>query len=528
MKQETPLIHQCISIKRLFFVGLYFYLSSSTSAYAQNGAIKATIRDGLPLQLDVSSQQLLSETGIQRSQLEALAETINSYQSDRNESLGIQVGTDLNNTPILKSNPRASANEISITQSALIELTKKYELNTPQDNQNLELSIERKLSGQGIHEKEVKNFSHSKGETFQTVDPINGETSPEETQRINNICPDPNINCIINSVIIDSSGLGDSVTAPPPDHIPANLAQCRDAMTKFRLLHLSLGSHSAPEEISKDAEIWMAAEEFEEQCLEKPTYTDNVSVIKFTHEGNDPYCSAFRIGPKQFVTAIHCFLENGRLDLTKASDSSLYLLDKPDEGVAFDITQESIDNFNTRFNGRVPNNQVPAYRDFLILNTETFDDKSEANFDSIIATPIIGQRVLLPGYFAFHSERKTSPSNWIKGIRSTKTLEKNYCKLYDVSKSNSGAGCLIHRCQAIGGYSGSPILQEQNDGTLALVGIHVRGAGNYKKHCPGEFSINKIATGNSNEPITSFANIAVFAKKELLVKSGWNNNGADL
>ncbi|HCE4575637.1 hypothetical protein ACEWAS_05770 [Vibrio parahaemolyticus] len=510
----------------LFSFGLSSLLLTSAEVNATEDKIQVTFQDNVPQLLDQNSKRLLVESGVPREKLDIIANSIQSYQLQRKESLGIQISTDFNRTPVFQSNSQIGGNVLSISPSTVAELADKYGLSSPHDAQIIESDIEKALFGFGFHSTEIERFRRLSETIFRTVNPLVRDVKQGDIKIINSLCPTDERICYVGKAVVNTEQLYVAVQSPDENALTDELNDCRTDQLLFDGLHTGLGSHNSPQEVPVDAAIWEAGKQFDKSCLEKVQVIEKLAVIKREDYPNDPVCGAYRVGPTQFVSALHCFQTDGRIDQMKVMKSSIFMTDNPTRPVSFTIANETLLKFNREYRGRVKAD-MPAHRDLAILDTEVFDDIGYERFENVIAEPIVGEKVVIPGYFSYHKDRKTNPSAWVEGIRTTRSIGDGYCLIYDRSFSRSNTGCLIHRCQAIGGYSGSPVLQEQPDGTQALVGVHVRVGGDYNKHCPQGFEIQQTINPNNNsgKPLSLFGNIAVTTTENLLIASGWNKRG---
>jgi hypothetical protein len=465
---------------------------------------------------DGNSSGLLKDFNIDQGRLERVLGAMHSYQSERGEALGIEITNDFYKPFSLKARPDLGPREFAISPGIFAELEETYGLSNDTGVLELENDITRNFGGKGVHTTEVEKLWGKMDDVLQTIDPAPNSASPIKIATIeSNLCPESNGHCSDGSVTYDVPLLTHSIESNSAS--AAVLSECKSSRTAFRDLYRKSGPG-----IATTSPIWRAAAEFDTNCLATVAQQDpkleSFAVIKMASE-TDPYCGAFRIGPRQFATAMHCFLKGGKIDKSKANHSSIYLFGSPASPIAFSISPSSIENFNRFYRNGV--NKIPAFRDLVVLESAVVDQRTDNDFTDIVSEAVIGKRAILPGYFVYHSERRSKPNYWPAGIRSTKVMGNDYCRIYDAAVVGSGAGCLIHRCQAIKGYSGSPLLQETADGKLALVGIHVTGAQNTGKHCPAEFKVDKVSGGTGDDPLTLHANIATLVSTELLINSGW-------
>lgn len=493
---------------------------------AQNAQITGSFDSNFSnFTLDASSVKALRDSGVQKHQLGKIFGDIQTYQKQRGEALGLEILTNFNSDATILPRPGLGPYDITVSTGTLMELDRVYNRSNF-TSKDLTFRLEKYFSGRGVHAKAVESLSFELGDDHQTINPIDGSVSSKELTNIrSNLCPEKNGKCQLGSAYFDGIELVSAIEDNMNNS--ESLSTCSAAMTNFRKLYRTRGSHTDVADIEDNPAIWAAAAKFETDCLEVATRPmiprlANFSIIK-QNAAIAPYCGAFRIGPQQFVSAMHCFLnKRGKIDLRKTENSSIYLLGSPKIPIKFSIAVSSTQQFKRRYPDGIRNeNEIPAIRDFVVLESASFDERTESEFRNIVSAPVIGQNAFLPGYFQYHSDRRSKPNDWPAGIRLTKSIGTSYCRLYDLAETRSGAGCLIHRCQAIAGYSGSPLLQETATGKLTLVGVHVRGARNFEEHCPATFTMEKASGGAGSAPITSFANIATMISTKLLKDSGW-------
>ena len=482
--------------------------------------------------LGKKSLQILKTYDLDQNQLKIIVGEVQSYQEQYGEVLGIEIVAKPNRAPTLIARPDLGPLKFSISKNSLMELEQVYGLSTNFDGPSLTASLAKELAGQGAHSKAVEDILPGSREILNTVNPLDGSVTFTDIEKLlENLCSTASGSCNIGNVVVDVTELPRLVTGKQSSSYEdqsdyKDLSRCKASRDAFQKIYKTKKSRSNVVKIAVNPKIWLAAAEYDSNCLEAVTNPnsrlEHFAIIKQPTD-TDPWCGAFRIGPRQFVSAMHCFLNNrGKVDLEKSNQFSIYLLSKPDNPITFSISAASIQNFKERYpNGVKDPSRLPAIRDFVVLDSALIDNRTDNDFRNIVSKPVIGRNAYLPGYFHYHSERRSKPNDWTAGLRFTKDSGSSYCRLYDVVELPEGPGCLIHRCQAIAGYSGSPLMQETSDGKLTLVGVHVRGAGNFGKHCPGVFSMDKGSGGSGKTPITNFANIATMVSIKLLKQSGW-------
>lgn len=123
--------------------------------------------------------------------------------------------------------------------------------------------------------------------------------------------------------------------------------------------------------------------------------------------------------------------------------------------------------------------------------------------------PIIGESVWVPGYFYVNDVNETFKKNTASDLKYTSILTRSIRYTKDASKCvvlGFNKGCIVHSCQAIGGYSGAPVVsldRSKAGKSLALIGIHSRNQSG-EERCTKELSkpVFNIAASVLNLPIT--------------------------
>ena len=357
----------------------------------------------------------------------------------------------------------------------------------------------------------------------QTVDPIESPSQAQELEQLAPlVCSDGNQPTSCNSETTSFSVSEFAQAVKANTGAPDALSSCAEARTKFRqtietdrnVIRGRVGWRNQPDALN-------AASLFDSECLDDATLIDkevlrNFAVIRMPHS-IAPFCGAYRISPDQFLTAMHCFQKkDGRIARDRLRDAQLFLFDQPTTAIG--IRQDKLPAIEDRSRIHGVRRQIPAIHDFIVLTT----DNSSLPFRPVAIGPNrIGAEAILLGYFHYLPNKIDSASNWVKAIRKTKKLGAGYCRLNDISVDLHGGACISHSCQAIGGFSGSPVLQRDTGGKLVLVGVHVAKAESLEHHCGKDFSIGKLARRPPFQPIKDFSNIAAHISSELLSAAGW-------
>jgi len=193
-----------------------------------------------------------------------------------------------------------------------------------------------------------------------------------------------------------------------------------------------------------------------------------------------PFCGALRLSDQTFATARHCFYDKDRgfarhfLDPSGApapANTMLRLVADPLRN--YQVLEE------------IPLTELPAFgssgrilhrEDYTFLRVEPI----ALPMPAVSAQPVRdGEPLVVLGYYHFHqpqlvlSSAKLPPADepkldWIDGMRWSNAP---LCRL--IARRND---CIFHGCQAISGYSGTPVFVRNSDPGIRIAGLHVAGA----------------------------------------------------
>lgn len=519
---------------QLCFLALTTFCLASPTVYAQQPSHTDVlgIFDSTTSKWSISPASLaeLEQLGIKQNTANAFFKAVEEYQEGHAEKLGIALGVDNSGNLTVNSRNDISTNAVVIAPGEMAILLDDMGGQSSRDALTTAFrgELEDVLGGRGAHNANVESIPLRFGRDFQTVDPVETNISKQELDTLSEVtCGTWGTPCSNDSVEINGSAIKESVQVRSLD-MP-DLVACKTARDKFRQII------EANPETSHSGKEWRslsgagtAAKAFDRACLDPANNIDtevlrNLAVVKVP-DSVVPFCGAYRIGPKQFLTAMHCFQKpNGGVDMERLRKAQLFLYNSPTDAITLDPDSLPSIEDRRRFSGVTK--EIPARRDFVILTAETVDKAGTLAPAPNIGASIIGEPVVIPGYFYYHEQHATSAGDWTKGIRKTKLLGRDYCRIYDVSLEASSGGCLIHRCQVISGFSGSPVLQRDKKGQLYLIGVHVRGASGLDHHCASPFALAQAAgREDSTTPIVGVSNIAALITQELLLQSGWTGN----
>lgn len=522
-----------------------------SSAIAQEGEIIVSFdKEVAAPQLDEEQLERLSDLGLSSADVVGLAEIAREYQAERNEGLGVELDLDRGRFPDLRLRSDLMPGEISITPEFLnAYATESLARQSGQDREALLESVGGGLSdnleGIGAFEAATLVVPRKTG-TDQTVDPTDPGLTDEERERLEEFCrlnPDHCVqpesilsqvtpvtsqsgflNMVSASVFGGPAAVSTSVSAPQrPEELnrfkvnlppilawlksisapPEDLRECADARSAFNEIveRNKQAFQKLDTSWTRISGAKQAARRFDKACLagpeELPDYVAQRLAVVKVGDNPLPECTAFQISPTKFLTAKHCFhdQETGLPNWSALTDSLVFRYADPGKAIAIEpVKRKEIPRTK-------PGQELSSHSDFIVLNTV---DPVEGGGQVSIAPAVLGNEVLIPGYFHFArtSSGSISQSSWRDSMRLTKSVGGGYCRVFDVSARDE-TGCLVHLCQAIPGFSGSPVLQSVPNGAFTLVGLHVRADGNRKRNCPTPFLI-----GN-DRPIVDHGNLAV-------------------
>lgn len=512
-------------------VGLQMALISSKS-FAQvptsSDTIVSLALDNELVGFDALSRKNINDLNIPQKDFQKILSGAQKFQTYRNEALGVELGLDNSDRIILKPRNDLKANQLAIDNGDLISIFEKAKIQADiNQNSTLETYILNELeSSMGDFGANLSRYTNILGNRIQrTIKPISPELPVNTIPVLESLNCSNGIGACSNSMTnINGRLIASVVRADSTDN--TSYKSCADAQLKFR------------ENVEKNPDVrsswpnWRgvsdalsSAIEFENECLTPLTNTtgsigSNLAVLKMPNDP-EPFCSGFRISSNKVITAMHCFIDenSGRKFKKKLKKAEVFLASDPTTPLS--LPADIKDAIHERKYNTVLARQVPAYQDFLVITIDDTNIKTFAFPELRIGELTVGETVSIPGYFIYHSQSYTSPGQWPKFVNSTKPIGFNYCRIYDIAEDNNGNGCLAHSCQALPGYSGSPILQTTTLGEVSLVGLHLRASKDYGHHCPANFAVAKEIGLDPSEPITKFSNLGVRLTEELLTAKGW-------
>lgn len=531
----------------------FYFLAPS--GWSQESGVVISFETGEPeTNLDADQLRELGELGLSNDDLFGIAEIARDYQSLRDEGLGVELNIAGGDVPSLIVQPALRADQVSISADLLAVYGDQNSEGLSEEErtrlfESYRNGLMESLEGNGAFENAAQINPRRTG-TEQTVDPLDPGLTPAERERLQAFCREYPDQCVEPEIEIEApdlpqaGGFGETVASffigdtstsvvslvVKPEELKifkVNLAPIMDWLRQVTEPSEALQACSvARGEFNRIVEkhkpvfekldtSWTkisgavnAAKAFDEACLsgpdELPDYvTERLAVIKL---GNDPlpHCTAFQISPSHFLTAKHCFhnQETGQPAWETLDGSLLYRFAEPGTAIEIEPVRKS----------QIPKTsagvELRSFRDFIVLKSKTAIGSSTP---PELPPAIIGNEVLIPGYFHFArtTNRGLTQSSWRDSIRSTKSIGGGYCRIFDVS-ARGGTGCLVHLCQAIPGFSGSPVLQSSAPNTYSVVGVNVRADGNRRYNCPTPFLIG------DDRPIVDHGNLAALVSETLI------------
>ncbi|MEO1662110.1 MAG: trypsin-like serine protease [Pseudomonadota bacterium] len=439
------------------------------------------------------------------------------YQIDRNEAFGVELSIAPNGEPVLRPDFELGANEISISE----EVLERYrggvvggvrgDDSTPASVEDeITIDLGRSLQDEGAYDASGEYLRPRKGQQ-QTVNPIDTGISTDDELKVEKLCnEDPNV-ClpridgdpgaagilVMPDLIMEAINASKIVTAAE--------TSCVEAQALFRSEVEFDGSNGEDfNDWRNEPQAEILAKNFDDVCLDKAAsidarILDRLAVLKMPNV-ETPFCTAFRTGPATFLTARHCFhdRQRGKAMNDRMKQARVFMYRAPDVAIEIEEVRNS-SGFDT--SGQT-NKEIKSINDFITLKAKA-PDPSVSNL--AISAPVIGAELVIPGHYIFADRRGVSvgPTTWQSEIRTSRRLAGGYCRIYDYSESTSGGACLIHRCQVMPGFSGSPMIQIDDQNEMSLVGVHVRGEGFLGHHCPSQFAIGSL------NPVSRRGNIGV-------------------
>jgi hypothetical protein len=382
------------------------------------------------------------------------------------------------------------------------------------------LDISDVLQGQGANSRSLLGIG---ADTQKTTDPVGGQPAQVQIDNIARLCA--NGGCNSGGLAVDPNEYRIAKTSD--DSAPVDLQACDKAREEYRKsIERNGRAQTAGADLSFIPGGKAIAAEFDRSCLTRATGIPDKVLERFAvlRLPSDPYpfCGAYRIGSTQFITSMHCFQDSdGSPFEARIQGVQIFTYLKPTTAIAVDAQRRP--RIEDRSSLQVAYRRQPAMRDYVVLTTLPFDNASATDFPDVLGVPRLGAPALLPGYFLYH---EASPSltgftnTWADGVRATNKAGDAYCRVYDGASASAGGGCLIHRCQSMPLFSGSPILQAGSDRSYRIIGVHSGGAAQPEQHCPKQFSAGRAA-GDATRPIVNDGSFAALVEEKMLLAAGW-------
>lgn len=492
------------------------------SAAAPSLATNAQEAGGVTLTFDLMSEEPtltgIAEglegsrlSGKEREQVAAIGSQIAKLQLEQSELLGLQAIEGLGQKVRVQPDFYLEPNEIRISRDAVALVRRqnqKYPNLSPDEAAGIILAsvAQRSSSWDG-------GTYIFKSSAFRTVNPVVLGVSATTVQGIMSLCAGRPTLCEGSKPDLLPGNphyrvypqlLAMILEAAPP--LSPGRQDCARARAEFntQIERLLNQATHITELIGSDRQR-DAIRAFDQSCLSPastlpPEILDRLAVLRLPGVER-PFCTAFQTGPDTFLTARHCFHDRvSGYPLRRFMETAqLFHFRRPGTPIEFvNPTAAEIGTTNMQTGHK---REIPAQEDFLILKAEVRDD-SVSKIE--LGEPVLGSRLIVPGIFLFADtrDRANDKAGWAQDIRTSREPEGGECRLLDASLATDGKQCLVHYCQALPGFSGSPVMQYSDDGSLALIGVHVRAAGNEDHHCRGPFAIG------ANKPSVAFGNFA--------------------
>jgi hypothetical protein len=436
--------------------------------------------------------------------------------------------------PILTPTRDLEESSILVRQSDLDILQNRLLI----DSQELQFNTWRETTYRSI--EQIMDFVDNTVQ--QTVDIVGSKPDikiADLSTTIANLCVNGDLACLRGSFSISKEGMRNSVVVSDLADRPAWVAQCQGARKEFsdlvepnlKTIVQSGGILSANEALQE------VVNTFDHRCLSDATQLPGfvlkrLAVLKMSDSGS-PFCTALRVSDSQFLTAKHCFLDDGKKDDSRIRKAKFYMYIAPQEGLAIDQTIE-LDIHDPCVSGcdvgDVRKN-MPAKIDNILISIVDGLANLESPYSKIKLAQVLGDELLIPGYFVFHQVRTKSEGKSIDGIRVDRRWELSadsdgeLCRILDADDSFNG--CLVHNCQALPGFSGAPLIQR--DGVnFSVAGVHVTPDLSNKKglirhHCARKFVFGEKKNDESRAkfPVLRSGNLASSINLKRMEKLGW-------
>lgn len=507
-----------------FFFYCLLFIFSVGDVQAQDIEPIATLkRNGDQWDIAMDSKSL-EGYGLKKDNVKDFASVILKFQKENNEPLGLNITSTQNSELVVRPSNKLLSNEISISPLALSALSREIKEHNRLERELSSLAVTS--SNKGFYWSELAALAAARRpEDIQTIDPTEPKVSDDTVRELlRRPCVSGSPPCDVypteedrqyaqlGNVLKESKAKSDELTS------------CSEARREFRKLETKLTP--SKQEIEDLAEL---GAKFDSECLTESfdkSLLEGFAVLK-SDSSVVPFCGAYRIGPTQFLTAMHCFqdMETGEVNTDLIENTGLYLAAEPARKIIIDKNKPL--NVLDRSGFSDSRIQIPVMNDHLVISVVPFDGRSQEELSIRVNKPALGEPITLLGYFRYHiGFLGTAAADWPSGLRVTKPLAGDYCVVYDRSISSNGEGCSVHRCQSFRAFSGSPLIQKNSNGENEIVGVHV---GDYVKRkvrdCPGPFEVASSFSKDGRQPISRTSNYASIVTLEHLVKSGVNVNG---
>ena len=511
---------------KLFIFALPFLFSSTTS-FAQLGEIQAQydIQQGA-FRLEASELGKHQPLSISQTEMNNVLEGVRKFQLNNNEKLGVELRVDINNRLVLNSRPDLPSNEIRIRGSDVESVFDALRIGKDRVLTATTDQVLTSVYGEnGAHYLNSLKSNLNPNWIFQTIDPIPELSVPAIELLESDLCSTDPQSCTAISANFNTPALGNA--ARINQQYPA-LQLCRDARSAFQRDVEQKIDYKNPQKWRSIANATLRSDAFDQACLARPlvnsSIMENFAIIR--RPGSIvPICSAYSIDSTNFVTAKHCFYNadgqpQSDIDIRK---TEIYLFNAPEAVIKIDSNYSpSLKNYEHTDPIR---REIPVREDMIVLKAAPENLPPFSIVGPVWTDVTIGEPVEIYGYYAFHGTPLQTPGDWTKYIRKTKVIGEDYCRISDFASQGSEGNCLVHQCQALIGFSGSPVMQK-SAGMSSLVGVHVREVRNPEHHCGNSFTVasyvNSIGSGEElYEPLFNNANMASHVTQASLAQAGW-------
>ena len=510
-----------------FFIFVLPCLFTSTSSFAQHAEIQAKYdAQKSTFQFEAFELRKYQSLGISQTEIKNVLEGVRKFQVNNNEGLGVELSVDINNRITLNSRPDLAGNEISIRGSDVKTVFDTLRVGKGRVLTDDTGQVLTSVYGEnGAHHLNSLRSYLNPNWLFQTIDPIPSIPVPAIKALEADLCFKDPKSCTAADVHFNTPALGAAARINQQD--PA-FQVCRDARSDFQRDVEQKIDYKNPQKWRSIPNAALRSDAFDQACLAQPlvnsSIMENFAIIR-RPESIVPLCSAYRIDFTNFVTAKHCFYNadgqpQSDVDIKK---TEIYLFNAPETALKIDSkyspalkSYESTDPINR---------EIPVREDMIVLKVTPENLPPFTMAGPVWTGVTIGEPVEIYGYYAFHGTPLKTPGDWTKYIRKTKVIGEDYCRISDIAMQGSKGNCLVHQCQALIGFSGSPVMQKSS-GTSSLVGVHAREVRNPEHHCGNSFKVasyvNSIGSDEDlYEPLVNNANMASHVTQASLAQAGW-------